>query len=106
MSLKGVIQAVTKQRSVGDGSSSGSSPKKDSGDSSGGGLSDIVGAIKNAIKGGGGKKGGGGGGFYGSGVTSYHKGGTVRKSGLARLKKGEKVFTKRQYKRLRKSSGK
>jgi hypothetical protein len=44
----------------------------------------------------------GGGGFYGSDVTSYHKGGRVRKTGLARLKKGERVLTKGQQKKLKK----
>ena len=43
-----------------------------------------------------------GGGFYGSDVTSYHKGGRVRKTGLARLKKGERVLTKGQQKKLKK----
>ena len=54
---------------------------------------------------GGGSSGGsdsGGGGFYGSGVTSYHKGGRVRKTGLARIKKGERVLTKGQQKKLKK----
>ena len=39
-------------------------------------------------------------------ATSYHKGGTVRKTGLANLKKGERVLTKRQAKRYRKLSRK
>lgn len=35
-------------------------------------------------------------------VESYHKGGKVRKTGLARLKKGETVLTKGQMQKMRK----
>jgi hypothetical protein len=35
----------------------------------------------------------------------YHRGGKVRKTGLARLKKGERVLTKGQQKRLMKRRG-
>lgn len=34
------------------------------------------------------------------GTPSYHKGGVVRKTGLARLQKGERVLTKQQTKGL------
>jgi len=37
---------------------------------------------------------------------SYHKGGRVRRTGPARLKKGEQVLTKKQAKRYRKTRGK
>jgi hypothetical protein len=37
---------------------------------------------------------------------SFHKGGTVRKTGLARLKKGERVLTKPQAKKYRKRMSK
>jgi len=40
------------------------------------------------------------------GLASYHKGGRVRKTGPANLKKGEVVLTKRQAKQRRKSGGK
>ena len=33
-------------------------------------------------------------------VDSYHKGGKVKKTGLARLKKGERVLTKAQQKKM------
>lgn len=36
-------------------------------------------------------------------VRSYHKGGKVRKTGLARLKKGELVLTKRQAAKRKKT---
>ena len=36
---------------------------------------------------------------------SYHRGGKVRKTGLARLKKGERVLTRGQQKRLMKKRG-
>jgi len=39
-----------------------------------------------------------------SAIDKYHKGGKVRKTGLARLKKGERVLTKGQQKRLLKKS--
>lgn len=75
-----------------------------------GGLSDIIGKFKSKMKGkpgGGGKDGGGASdsgsgvpGFYGSDLTSYHKGGTVRKTGPAMLKRGERVLTKSQQKRV------
>ena len=35
------------------------------------------------------------------GAPSYHSGGKVRKTGLARLKKGEQVLTKGQQKRIK-----
>jgi hypothetical protein len=35
-------------------------------------------------------------------MDSYHSGGKVRKTGPARLKKGERVLTKGQYSKLRK----
>lgn len=35
-------------------------------------------------------------------APKYHKGGRVRKTGLARLKKGELVLTKGQQKQMRK----
>lgn len=38
-------------------------------------------------------------GVYGSGLTSYHKGGKVKKTGPAMLKKGERVLTKAQQKK-------
>lgn len=38
-------------------------------------------------------------GFYGSPLTSYHKGGIVKKTGPALLKKGERVLTKAQQKK-------
>jgi len=38
-------------------------------------------------------------GFYGSWLTSYHKGGIVKKTGPALLKKGERVLTKAQQKK-------
>jgi hypothetical protein len=41
-----------------------------------------------------------------SGVPSYKKGGKVRKTGLARLHKGERVLNKRQAKQYKKSRGK
>jgi hypothetical protein len=37
-----------------------------------------------------------------SGVPSYKKGGKVRKTGLARLHKGERVLTKKQAKHYKK----
>lgn len=40
------------------------------------------------------------------GAPSYHRGGKVRKTGLARLKKGERVLTKGQQKRLMRGRGK
>ena len=40
-----------------------------------------------------------------SGVPSYKKGGKVRKTGLARLHKGERVLNKRQAKRYSKKRG-
>lgn len=39
------------------------------------------------------------------GSQSYHKGGKVKKTGLARLKKGERVLTKGQQKKLLKKGG-
>lgn len=38
-------------------------------------------------------------GFYGGALTSYHKGGIVKKTGPALLKKGERVLTKAQQKK-------
>lgn len=38
-------------------------------------------------------------GFYGSPLTSYHKGGIVKKTGPAIVKKGERVLTKAQQKK-------
>jgi hypothetical protein len=38
----------------------------------------------------------------GDSPPSYHKGGKVKKTGLARLKKGERVLTKAQQKKMRK----
>jgi hypothetical protein len=40
-----------------------------------------------------------------SGVPSYKKGGKVRKTGLARLHKGERVLNKSQAKRYSKTRG-
>ena len=61
---------------------------------------------------GGGEGGGGGGGSAAdemgaetSGVPSYKKGGKVRKTGLARLHKGERVLNKSQAKRYSRKRG-
>jgi hypothetical protein len=40
------------------------------------------------------------------GTDSYHRGGKVRKTGLARLRKGEHVLTAKQYKSRRKTRSK
>ena len=37
-------------------------------------------------------------------IGEYHKGGKVRKSGIARLKKGERVLTKKQSKKYTKKN--
>jgi hypothetical protein len=38
-------------------------------------------------------------------IPSFHRGGKVRKTGLARLKKGERVLTRKQQRRSGKSRG-
>ena len=38
-------------------------------------------------------------------IDKYHSGGKVRKTGLARLKKGERVLTKGQQRRMLKGRG-
>lgn len=83
------------------GSGGGSGGSGGSGSDSGGG---VIGAFKRlASKG---KKRSSGGSSSGNtddpGAPSYHSGGTVRKTGLARLKKGERVLTKGQQQRLMK----
>jgi hypothetical protein len=39
----------------------------------------------------------------GGSIPSFHRGGKVRKTGLARLKKGERVLTGKQQRRMKKS---
>jgi hypothetical protein len=59
-------------------------------------------AMISGMSGGGGKKGpkkGGGGG--GPAVPQFKRGGKVKKTGLARVHKGERVLTKKQQKRAR-----
>lgn len=43
-------------------------------------------------------------GYSGAGAIpySYHKGGLVKKSGIAKVKKGERVLTKAQQKKMKK----
>jgi|HubBroStandDraft_5_1064220.scaffolds.fasta_scaffold154640_3 hypothetical protein len=41
----------------------------------------------------------------GDSIPSFHRGGKVRKTGLARLKKGERVLTRKQQRRSGKSRG-
>lgn len=77
---------------------------KGSGGGSGGSGSDSGGGVLGAFKrlASKGKKRSSGGNTDDPGAPSYHSGGTVRKTGLARLKKGERVLTKGQQQHLMK----
>ena len=86
----------------------GSNPRSDYGGGSvGGGIlsgstaGKLVGALKKRGKKGGSGGSSGGGNTDDPGAPSYHSGGKVRKTGLARLKKGETVMTKGQMKKMR-----
>jgi len=67
----------------------------------GGGLAGIASKfVKNRkSKSGGGSSGSGPTGSESTDYPTYHRGGKVRKTGLARLKKGEQVLTAKQAKR-------
>lgn len=66
----------------------------------GGVLDGLAKKMKGIMGGGGDSSDDSGGGFYGSELTSYHKGGMVKKTGPAMLKRGERVLTKAQQKRI------